>query len=200
MAHPLKDKPSVQEMEQTIARAFVKSALALGYVININNGGDDDEIELSSNEEQILEAMFATDDEYLHLTKEGSDKRTRWCRFVYGNDGYDVICDYTTNLEEDVMPPVTKVSDAYARLLGYTEDEDGVSYEEAKVLTQSMQLELAPGTVEGLDSQLTDKLKKMLQYSFKDTNSNYDQLTSNEKDIISKDDFDKLSKWSATSL
>lgn len=35
-----------------------------------------------------------------------------WVRFVYGNDGHDVISDYTTNLES-VLEPIN----AYAESL-----------------------------------------------------------------------------------
>ena len=41
-----------------------------------------------------------TDDDYLFVYKAGQSERFGWVRFVYGNDGYDVISDYTINLEK----------------------------------------------------------------------------------------------------
>jgi hypothetical protein len=60
---------------------------------------------------KILAELFEVDDEYLGVFKP-ADNRIGWVRFVYGNDGYDVISDYTVNLEE-VLKPVNE----YARSL-----------------------------------------------------------------------------------
>lgn len=57
--------------------------------------------------------MFATDEEYILVwfTKpiadpdESTDNRPNaWVKLVYGNDGWDVICDYTINLETIIDP------------------------------------------------------------------------------------------------
>jgi len=97
-----------QSIEKRIARKFVRIALAAGFAISLDNGGDDFEFENSTNFRHIIGEMFATDDERLYLSKDGN--RCGWVWFVYGNDGWDVICDYTTNLEE-LMPEVEKLSD-----------------------------------------------------------------------------------------
>ena len=98
-------------VERRIASCFIKEALKAGYTINLNNGGDTDEIVDSTSLRAILRAMFATDDEKLHLFKAG--KYVGWVYFVYGNDGYDVISDYTCNLEV-LMGPVDQLSDKLA--------------------------------------------------------------------------------------
>jgi len=100
-----------QKIEKKIARKFVKVALANGYTISVDNGGDECELENSTDLRKIMAAMFATDEEHLLLTKDG--KRVGWVYFVYGNDGWDVIADYTTNLES-LMPEVDKLADRYA--------------------------------------------------------------------------------------
>lgn len=37
-------------------------------------------------------------------------KRIGWVRMIYGNDGWDVMADYTTNLE-DVLTDANKLAD-----------------------------------------------------------------------------------------
>lgn len=51
----------------------------------------------SSIPERILGVMNRTDDEYLMVYREAEE--IGWIYFVYGNDGWDVINNCTTNLE-----------------------------------------------------------------------------------------------------
>jgi hypothetical protein len=97
------------QIEKRIARRVVRALLAAGYDITVNNGGDEDEIPYSASFKQITEAMFATDDERLYLRRDGRNQG--WVWLVYGNDGYDVICDYTTNLSP-VIEPIEAYIDA----------------------------------------------------------------------------------------
>ena len=99
-----------QHVERQIARRLILDGLAAGYSLSVDNGGDEDEIAPSHKCKEILDAMFATDDEHLKFHKDG--KYVGWVYFVYGNDGYDVISDYTVNLEH-VMAGVEKLSDKY---------------------------------------------------------------------------------------
>ena len=100
-----------QEVERKIAAAFITAALAAGYTINIHNGGSGPELpQPSSDKEVILAAMFATDDEHLMVYKDG--KQIGWVYFVYGNSGWDVISDYSTNLGP-LMAEADKISEMY---------------------------------------------------------------------------------------
>jgi len=59
--------------------------------------------------EALLTLLFDLDEAFLVCGgKEGS--KGGWVRFVFGNDGWDVICDYTVNLES-VLEPVTQYAD-----------------------------------------------------------------------------------------
>lgn len=98
-----------QRVERTIARRVVKDAIAAGYEMTINNGGDGNEIEWTSNFKDIVKAMFATDEESLFLRKNG---RMGWVRFIYGNDGWDVVNNYTYNIKE-VMEGANKLAEKY---------------------------------------------------------------------------------------
>jgi hypothetical protein len=86
-----------QTIEKTIVMEAVKCLIQAGYSISINNGGDEDEISPTQEITTIESALFATDDEYILAIK--AHKLVGWIHAVYGSDGYDVISDYTTNLE-----------------------------------------------------------------------------------------------------
>lgn len=91
-------------IEKAIAEQCVTDLLTAGYELAVNNGGDEDEVKVTNGltektaRGRILSGMFATDDEYLRVYENG--KPVGWVHFVYGNDGVDVISDYTVNLEE----------------------------------------------------------------------------------------------------
>ena len=64
--------------------------------------GEEIALEASTDVRAIIAAMFSTDEDYLFAMTPGEDgklKRAGWVRFIYGNTGFDVINDYTTNLE-----------------------------------------------------------------------------------------------------
>lgn len=100
-------------MEEAIVRLFIKTALAAGYTLTVNNGGDEDEIEVSTDEQAIIDVMREAGEDIAYLFKlDNVAKHVGWVQFVYGNDGYDVICDYTTNLEE-LLKPCTDLANTY---------------------------------------------------------------------------------------
>jgi hypothetical protein len=98
-----------QNIERRIVRAFVRQALAAGYYLVIDNGGDNDERITVTNEEQAMAQVMATDNERIYVYANAQDSRrstpittrTEGCVwFVYGNTGWDVIADYSVWLEE----------------------------------------------------------------------------------------------------
>jgi hypothetical protein len=105
-------------VEKEIATAVVAALLEAGFYVSIDNGdnnGNDFELENSRHSRTILGAMFQTDEETLFVyTTDGN--QYGWVFFVYGNDGWDVISDYTVNLEKFIGKgtPVQKVIDKYA--------------------------------------------------------------------------------------
>lgn len=43
--------------------------------------------------------MFQTDEDFIYLySQDGA--RCGWFRLIYGNDGWDVVNDYSTNMQE----------------------------------------------------------------------------------------------------
>lgn len=99
-----------QEVEHKIAEALIKSALATGYTITVDNGEDESKVPLSDLS-LVLADMFLTDEDRLYMWED--DERIGWVYFIYGNDGWDVISDYTTNLEP-IMTEANKISEHYS--------------------------------------------------------------------------------------
>lgn len=102
-----------QIVEKEIAYAVIDALLKAGYTIAVDNG--EEETKHTTNKTTVRNAMFTTDEEYLYVREAASMKSAGWVRFIYGNDGWDVINDYTTNLEPYIGgTEVQKVIDKYA--------------------------------------------------------------------------------------
>ena len=87
------------QIEKDVATKIVDDALALGYSISLNNGGEEDELTDCRDREKILAELKASDEDTLKFTSIAGN-HLGWVWLVYGNSGWDVIRDYTTNLEE----------------------------------------------------------------------------------------------------
>ena len=112
-----------QELERKIMRRFVRAALASGHrlAVSLERGYDLDEMLLGSRDEKkIIAAAFEGDECHIFVqpatgpTVEGGKVISEgWVFFVFGNDGWDVISDYTTNLEP-LLKSANELSEAYA--------------------------------------------------------------------------------------
>lgn len=80
--------------ERKICFKLVDVLLAEGCTITHHNG-EYAEVERSTDKAAIRAAFFATDMEELAAFKDGS--QVGWWSLVYGNDGWDVISDYSAN-------------------------------------------------------------------------------------------------------
>jgi hypothetical protein len=113
-----------QKIEREIIGAFVKDALAKGYrlAVSLDRGYDVEDMLLGSRDQKKIvdEAMSGTN-AYIFiqsaegpLTEEGVVLSEGWVYVVLGNDGWDVISDYTINLEE-LMVNANRLSDKYSK-------------------------------------------------------------------------------------
>jgi hypothetical protein len=93
--------------ERAVGRRVVRDLLAAGYTLTVGNGGEEPEIKNSTSFKAVSNAMMLTDEEHLIARKNGERS---WVFFVYGNDSWEVICDYTTDLE-DVLKGAFAVCD-----------------------------------------------------------------------------------------
>lgn len=103
----LKDyNPSVRhrgQIEQLIVKKVITDLLAAGFALTVDDGDGEGNQLLGVTE--VVDAIMNTDEDRLYAYKRGEDKRCfGWILFIYGNDGWDVISDYTTNLEEILKP------------------------------------------------------------------------------------------------
>lgn len=96
------------EVERKIANKAAKALLDAGFKVSVDDG-EEVVVTRSSSIDEILEAMFSTDEDYLYAI-DAQGKRVGKVYFVYGNDGPDVINDYSTTLEI-VMAPVHTYAD-----------------------------------------------------------------------------------------
>lgn len=101
---------AIRKAETAIVGRFVDDALAAGYQISVSleRGYDIEDMLLASTDrKKIMEEAFAGDEAHLFIHEAGKPaieagriNSIGWVFIVLGNDGYDVICDYDTNLEQ----------------------------------------------------------------------------------------------------
>lgn len=114
-----------REVEEKIVGAVVDAALKAGYrlAVSLERGYDTDEMLLGSTDRaKIMEEAFAGDDCHIfiqpaegELLDEGTVVSLGWVYCVFGNDGWDVISDYTTNLDKlGLMVEADKLSEQYS--------------------------------------------------------------------------------------
>jgi hypothetical protein len=104
-----------KDMEAAIVRNAVYELLDHGFTLSVDNGGDDYEIDRSVDAEAVIAELGHTDEDRL-MARTG-DVIKGWVHFVYGNDGYDVICDMTVSLEP-YLPDTLAIAEGYAELHG----------------------------------------------------------------------------------
>jgi hypothetical protein len=99
-------------IERRICFALVKQVLADGHALSVFDS-EDWTVKSSRDEKLIREALFTTDSDEL-VVRDLDNKRLGWFQLIYGNDGYDVISDYTANeycnsVYDRLEPMITKM-------------------------------------------------------------------------------------------
>ena len=106
-------------VEREVFRRTCQVLVNAGFQLALHDGEDwaaqrtDDILKLAN-------AAMATDEETLIVYHQPDIADAKWQRFgwvffVYGNSGWDVINDYTLNLE-DVLKPINDYTDSIADL------------------------------------------------------------------------------------
>ena len=101
-----------QAVEREIVQAAITQVLAAGFLIEVNDG-EEDVLEPSKDYDAIYNSMFTTDEDWLFVYRGDEEGYMGWVRFIYGNDGYDVLSNNTVNLEP-YLTEATKLSNKYA--------------------------------------------------------------------------------------
>lgn len=94
------EQERVMNWEQQVMRQCIADLLEAGYWLTLNNGGDDFEIPWTKDGEIVFNAMRQADEDILWCKTDPNSKGGKIVYFIYGNDGYDVINDYSSSLEE----------------------------------------------------------------------------------------------------
>jgi hypothetical protein len=92
-----KDNEKRRQTERIIVRAILTKAKREGYAIALDNGEEIIKLSPLKTVKAMIEECFSVDDEALLLEKDG---KKGWVRLVYGNTGFDVICDYSPRLDD----------------------------------------------------------------------------------------------------
>lgn len=87
-------------IERRIVTSLVNEFAEQGFTFLVDDGGDEYIVCPSVNE--ALEALMNTDDDQLGIIdpKVAKTRPIGWIRLVYGNDGWDVMSDWHTNLDQ----------------------------------------------------------------------------------------------------
>lgn len=112
-----------QKVEREIVGQFVRDALAAGYrlAVSLERGYDVDDMLLGSRDEaKIMAEAFAGDECHIFVqpaegptTEDGRVISEGYVYCVLGNDGWDVISDYSTNLES-LLTDANALAETYA--------------------------------------------------------------------------------------
>lgn len=81
-------------IELHIVRLLITTLRAAGYALTFDDGGDRIQ---TPDDDKAVEHLFGVDEAYIITRKEGCKTSSVW--LVFGNDGWDVICDYGVSLE-----------------------------------------------------------------------------------------------------
>ena len=94
------------KIEKAIAKLVISAMLKAQYKMRVFDG-EEYVTEKTDSKEDLLKAMFSTDEDALAVYDNG--KYIGQINFVYGNDGYDVISDYNSIFEADLKPVFARI-------------------------------------------------------------------------------------------
>lgn len=93
-----------QYIEAQIINLIVIEAISKGYSVSVHDG-EETTVEKSTDFDTITKATMTTDEDTL-IIHDKSGERIGMVYLVYGNDGWDVIADYTLNDQiNDILIP-----------------------------------------------------------------------------------------------
>lgn len=102
-----------QIMERAVIRTLAQTLLDAGYALRVYEG-EEYAGRLTTNRDEIMSQIMSVDEEQLDVfIGDGSHEHARRYAtifLVYGNDGWDVIADYSSKLEV-FMGPVNTLID-----------------------------------------------------------------------------------------
>ena len=104
-----------QMIEKGIAKRVVRAAIEAGFTVSLYDGGEWT-VKRSRKLSEVVGAMFTVDEERLDIRNaEGGLIGNVW--FVYGNDGFDALSDYTAT---ETMERLLSDANKYAESMEFT--------------------------------------------------------------------------------
>ena len=88
--------------ERVIAERLVTDAIAQGYQVSVS-AGEEWTVKLSTDSASVMAALFSTDEDYIRIRKEGKEGSVGQFTLIYGNDGWDVIADWSYSKETEAL-------------------------------------------------------------------------------------------------
>ena len=88
--------------ERAIAERLVTDAIAQGYQVSVNDG-EAWVVKRSTDSKAIMAALFSTDEDYIRIRKDGEETSVGTFTLIYGNDGWDVIADWSYSAETEAV-------------------------------------------------------------------------------------------------
>lgn len=90
----------------------MRDLLAAGYEVAVHNGGKTYEVDFTTNYTAIAAGLFHCDEEHLCTRKidQYPVPTQSFIYLVYGNSGWDVVCDWGLSLDH-VMGPINDYID-----------------------------------------------------------------------------------------
>lgn len=111
------ERRGVQALDRDITAKLIDALIASGFVITCCIRQDVPDFDRSVDRAGILDLLFDLDMAELHVHKDG--KRS-WLMLIFGESGWDVVADYSVDLEGLIEPivepylPVHRIDDAGA--------------------------------------------------------------------------------------
>lgn len=109
------DHKRVLELDKTIREALVDKLLEMGFAAGVYDG-EEYTVRNSTDAAKIKAALGTVDIDWLIAYRNG--RTYGHFMLVYGECGYDVVCDYTTNLDsvyDAIRPIIDKCEKEYDR-------------------------------------------------------------------------------------
>lgn len=89
-------------LEWEIVEIAITDLLAAGCRLYYDHDQEqEEETEITACTMAVMEELFACDEETIYVFLPRMNAR-RWVKFIYGNDGWDVISDYSSSLEPEL--------------------------------------------------------------------------------------------------
>ena len=93
-------------VERQIVTALIDHALAEGYELSVDDG--EEQHPWTTDRAAVIDNIMEADEDRLYLRRDG---HAAWVFLVYGNEGWTVICDYSTSLEA-LLEPINALAES----------------------------------------------------------------------------------------